>query len=299
MTEQPPADRADLRDRIAAALYDHTHPGWAIGYTDLTRDERDTYLRRADAVLAVLPEPSAELRQAQAEAHQYRTALQGVARQNAVLPEPADRAAIERVRALADAIDVEMRIEPDTQRAAMQMEAVTRIRAALHGHEPRRMADEEQPAEAPTARCPSCDHKREFHDADGRCWFTVDHGVPESNLVCPCAPRRDHDEEQQPAAADTNEAQPAADSWHGATELVPDREVQRLAATGLVGYQQDRGRLLHCLHHKPAPASRYVDFQEVTAEDLPDGGICVHPSCGADLLAAQPSAEARQDGAQP
>ncbi|MDK1473655.1 hypothetical protein QNO07_09505 [Streptomyces sp. 549] len=35
------------------------------------------------------------------------------------------------VRALADAIDTEMRTEPDTQRAAMQMETVVRIRAAL------------------------------------------------------------------------------------------------------------------------------------------------------------------------
>lgn len=40
-------------------------------------------------------------------------------------------------------------------------------------------------------------------------------------------------------------AQPAADGWRGATEIVPEREVQRLAATGLVGYRQDRGRLLH------------------------------------------------------
>jgi hypothetical protein len=84
--------------------------------------------------------------------------------------------------------------------------------------------------------------------------------------------------------------------WYGAVELVPDREVERLAATGLVGYQQDRGRLLHCLKHKPVPASRYVDFQGVGADDLPDGGICVHPRCGADLLAVLP---ARADEAQP
>jgi hypothetical protein len=77
--------------------------------------------------------------------------------------------------------------------------------------------------------------------------------------------------------------------WRGATELVPDREVQRLAAAGLVGYRQDRGRLLHCLAHKPAPASRHADFHEVSAEDLPDGGICVHPTCGADLLASLPA----------
>lgn len=104
--------------------------------------------------------------------------------------------------------------------------------------------------------------------------------------------------EQEQTVEPATETQPAADGWCGATEIVPDREVQRLAATGLVGYQQDCGRLLHCLHHKPAPASRYVDFQEVTAEDLPDGGICVHPSCGADLLAVQPATGTQQDGVQ-
>jgi hypothetical protein len=44
------------------------------------------------------------------------------------------QAALARVRALADEIDAEMRTEPDTQRAAMQMETVTRLRAALSGH---------------------------------------------------------------------------------------------------------------------------------------------------------------------
>ena len=44
------------------------------------------------------------------------------------------RAALARVRAVADAIDGETRTEPDTQRAAMQQEAVVRIRAALGGH---------------------------------------------------------------------------------------------------------------------------------------------------------------------
>lgn len=88
--------------------------------------------------------------------------------------------------------------------------------------------------------------------------------------------------------------QQATEGWRGATEVISDAEVQRLAATGLVGYRQGRGQLLHCLHHKPVPASRWADFHEVTAEDLPDGGICVHPRCGADLLAVQPAA--REDG---
>jgi hypothetical protein len=101
--------------------------------------------------------------------------------------------------------------------------------------------------------------------------------------------------EQQPRPA---KASAAVDEWRGATELVPDHEVRRLSATGVVGYRQDQGRLLHCLHHKPVPASRWADFHEVTADDLPDGGICVHPRCGADLLAVQPAVDARQDGAQ-
>jgi hypothetical protein len=35
-------------------------------------------------------------------------------------------------------------------------------------------------------RCPSCEHGLDIHDADGRCWFTVASGLPETNLVCPC-----------------------------------------------------------------------------------------------------------------
>lgn len=90
----------------------------------------------------------------------------------------------------------------------------------------------------------------------------------------------DADEEQQPAPM----------LWMGATELAPDRVITALAATGLIGYRQNSGRLLHCLAHKPAPASRYADFREVTAGDLDDGGICVHPDCGRDLLAPWPAA---------
>jgi hypothetical protein len=57
---------------------------------------------------------------------------------------------------------------------------------------------DETAREARQDRCPSCDHKAEYHAADdGKCWFTVDHGTPGSNLVCPCAPRRDHSEARQ------------------------------------------------------------------------------------------------------
>lgn len=53
-----------------------------------------------------------------------------------------------------------------------------------------RRAREALGTDEPVDRCPSCDHKREFHDVDGRCWFTVDHGVPDTNLVCPCQVQR-------------------------------------------------------------------------------------------------------------
>ncbi|MGH8964051.1 MAG: hypothetical protein ACRDXB_01800, partial [Actinomycetes bacterium] len=49
--------------------------------------------------------------------------------------------------------------------------------------------------------------------------------------------RRMADEAQQPETE--------AAKWAGATELAPDREIHALAATGLVGYRQGNGRLLH------------------------------------------------------
>lgn len=79
-------------------------------------------------------------------------------------------------------------------------------------------------------------------------------------------------------------------AWRGATELASDREIARVAATGVVGYRQNQGRLHHCLAHKPAPVSRCADFHEVGADDLHDGGICVYRDCGRDLLAAWPTA---------
>lgn len=93
-------------------------------------------------------------------------------------------------------------------------------------------------------------------------------------------------------------AEPEAQAWAGATDLASDREIAARAATGLVGYRQGNGSLLHCLAHKPAPASRWADFHEVTAEDLEDGGICVHPRCGRDLLARWTAAVPPAGGAQ-
>jgi hypothetical protein len=37
----------------------------------------------------------------------------------------------------------------------------------------------------PGDRCPSCDHPRRMHHS-GDCWFTVNIGRIDTNLVCPC-----------------------------------------------------------------------------------------------------------------
>jgi len=52
--------------------------------------------------------------------------------------------------------------------------------------------DASQPA---TDRCTSCEHSQRYHDADGRCWFTVEYGLPGRDLVCPCKIR--HVEEKE------------------------------------------------------------------------------------------------------
>lgn len=132
----PAVSDAERRDRYAAAMARRDgHTEWPPQFED---DERD-YRRRADAAIAVADAEQVDL-----------------------------RAQLARVRAVADAIDTEMRTEPDTLRAAMQQEAVVRIRAALDGHP----LHGEQPAAAPSApaspaplaarlplvqgRCPAC-----------------------------------------------------------------------------------------------------------------------------------------------
>jgi hypothetical protein len=51
-----PADRAALRERIAAAIYERNNPGYQ--WADAHPDDRLAYGFDADAVLAVLPEPT-------------------------------------------------------------------------------------------------------------------------------------------------------------------------------------------------------------------------------------------------
>lgn len=54
----PPPSRAELRDRIAEALHQDQTPPPTVPWSDEAPMDREFFLRRADAVLAVLPEPT-------------------------------------------------------------------------------------------------------------------------------------------------------------------------------------------------------------------------------------------------
>jgi hypothetical protein len=87
-----PADRAALRDLAADALADAEGWQWAPGYDKAQSPTYQHYLRQADAVLAVLPEPAA-------------------------------RAVI-----LREAADIADRFNSDCQNCAVELEVATKLR---------------------------------------------------------------------------------------------------------------------------------------------------------------------------
>lgn len=142
-------NEAEHRARYAAAIREAD--GWVL----------DDGQHMLDAVMAVADAEQAELRrslvQAQAEAHQYRTALQGVARREAAdtpaVDQPPLRTAIAQALAREDAhnwgydhgfvhvyggdpetdgfVDAVLAVLPDNSRAAVEAEAAERIRREL------------------------------------------------------------------------------------------------------------------------------------------------------------------------
>ena len=55
----------------------------------------------------------------------------------------------------------------------------------------------QQQTDRAAERCTSCEHEAQYHDNGGRCWFTVEWGVPGRDLVCACQLRRMADEAAQ------------------------------------------------------------------------------------------------------
>jgi hypothetical protein len=56
---------------------------------------------------------------------------------------------------------------------------------------------------------------------------------------------------------------------------------------GVVAYRSRIGGMLRCLRHEPKSGYWPQFVEAVTADDLPDGGICTHPDCGTDVLIPQ------------
>ncbi|MFE1205675.1 hypothetical protein ACFW5V_28725 [Streptomyces sp. NPDC058762] len=214
-----------LRDRIAAALYDHSHPGWAISFPDLDQEQRDTYLARADAVLAVLPattNQTAEVDRLTAELADYDERCQRLTASRAAVVHEAVR----RVHAERDDIE-----DGDDDAVGL------RRGLAIAEDVLRRMADETPAAETTRTPCsvPECDadgtgepctrHEREDAHAEG------DHEL--------CGP----DCPEQPAAGARQDGvqRPGLRERHRAAwnALTPEEQTARLAELDAIDEEQD------------------------------------------------------------
>jgi hypothetical protein len=257
----PATDRDTLRERIVEALLttrraDYADLGVRANHRVHRFDARCALCTYdvdalADAVLAVLPAPDQQAadverwqRKYNAE-HARHVAVVGalVTDRAAVLLWAADQIDAETRQAKADGV-----LEPDKFRPCRDASAQLR-----------RLAGEAQ-----QDRCPSCDHKSEFHDADGRCWFTVDHGTPGSNLVCPCAPRRDASEAQQDPAQD-GRPEAYAIATRFAVNLLPETDINAHSYEITVDY---RGNGLWAVvrHHQCMNAQGEWSWESIPSE---------------------------------
>lgn len=75
--------------------------------------------------------------------------------------------------------------EPDPETGMLET-----VRANAYSRADAVLAVLPAPADRAAERCPSCEHETQYHDAGGRCWFTVEQGVPERDSVCSCLLRR-------------------------------------------------------------------------------------------------------------
>jgi hypothetical protein len=267
-------DQTALRDRIADML----RP-WLLG-----ADEGDVE-HAAEAVLAGLP---AELLRAQAEAHQYRTALQGAARRAAVLPASVDRADV--LREVAAGLERKASALTEGLHDLAMFVAKARIAEAeildREADELRRVAAETPnitkggpgwgivQCSAATLNRPHGPHRWEPQPGMDR-------------VRCPGACKCDHpaDEHSVYGCADGCACEylpppaPLAGGVRQPSEADGDRVVAYRSA--LPGAWS-----IYCTGH----TGELGDVLPLTSDDLPDGGLCV--SCGVDVLIPQQPKEA-------
>ena len=260
----PPADQTALRDRIRRAVCEAEGFGWD---TDML--EPDEYGEVADAVMAVLPEHADRAAVLEEAAGRYEEMLA-----------KADTAADPRywtavrditlgLRRLAAEAQPITKPEDGTRTADLLAESATEYRvpvpegggtdllvrrqALVHGagwtvSTSARGGGRAWTAEGWQDSISALSVDRLF------CWPDADTAVTEARRALAAGVRQDGAQPQGPP---------------------------------VVAYRSDGGRLLNCLRHVPPPAARHADFHPVTAEDLPDGGICTYPECGVDVLIPQ------------
>lgn len=314
-------DRAALRDRIAAAIRrapfeelrsDWSEPNGPLKITALVDD-------LADAVLpVVLSEPTdqaaAELaslavnagRALQDEKRHYQIACEENARLRAEVERlRADQAAV-RATALSEPERTMLRYALDQAQEAIWSQGgfTEEDQAAVDSL--RRLADEAQGTTCPGFEtvpnrcgcpCEGCKHNCAAHEPAGpaapakdtpdgcTCAVAGDAFAPAGHYAdCPAAPAKETPTvavhaapNLSPAAAEALDALVDVATAQMASEEQPDGEP-------IVAYRSLGGRILRCLDHVPPEPD--TDFVALTAEDLPDGGICTFPvpPCGRDVL---------------
>jgi hypothetical protein len=318
-----PADRgAILRDRIASALYEHMHPGSHWSDTSMPADWRPTYLEEADAVLAVLPASAdrATVRDriiAAIKSVRVRPELDPIVTSMIqagsgfhlkdeeaafiadavldVLPAPVDRGAI--LREAAVRLDnIHDYPSGDAVATGAYLSGMEHAANAL-----RRMADEAREREAQANLDTLADFLPRMAEEicpgfPDRCpnlrTIEPDPPVHLGGVRCGCA-----DEAPQPETLRCDVEFEGGDTCtkaagHRTTQnqdphtppAVGTQQSKDADGDRIVAYSSPGGTALFCTRHRDE-LSPY--WPPVFSEDLPDGGICAHSTCGADLLIPQ------------
>jgi hypothetical protein len=248
----PATDRTALRDRIRLAIARQYYD--TVGSDrNLDELEPEEFASFADAVLTVLP---AELLRAQAEAHQYRTALQGVARRATMLPASTGQTHPAAVppHPPHDSWLVELRLEDGewhvafpTHDPATALDRLARRREEHPDHEWRLVRETVSYALEPAAAAEPADETQAG---------TPVHHAPGKAVLCPDCRAKGH-------AVCMDDAEPAA-----------GRQTQQETPTA---YSDGMGRTF-CL---PCATSVGADVP-LTVNDVDDWELC--PSCGRHVI---------------